>query len=204
MRRLRAHRHPREVREGAQRLPGVRPAPPHRGRGVHRAPDRSAAPGASCGPASGRSIRSASSTTPTGWCRPRKKGGRCRRDLHRQRPARWAAVQPRRDEFRLHGRLDGLGGRREDRAARATLPREEDPAGPRLHLGRRADAGRRALPHADGQDLGRHRPAPPRLHPLHLHPDRPDHRRRVGLLRDAGRRDPRGAGRASSGSRASA
>src|SRR6266436_7246949 len=41
VRRLRAHRYPREVREGPQRLPGMRPPPPDRGRRVHRAPDRS-------------------------------------------------------------------------------------------------------------------------------------------------------------------
>ena len=35
------------------------------------------------------------------------------------------AVQPRRDELRVHGRVDGLGGRREDRAAGAALARQE-------------------------------------------------------------------------------
>ncbi len=111
----------------------------------------------------------------------RKKGRRRRRDPHRNGQARWAAVQSGGHEFRVHGRVDGFGGGREDRATRAPLPRKEGPSCPRLHLGWRPDAGRRPLPHADGQDLGGHRPAPPRFHPVHLDPHRSHHRRRLGV-----------------------
>src|SRR5206468_6236548 len=51
----------------------------------------------------------------------------------------------------------------------------------------RPHAGGGPLPHADGQDVGRPRRAGPRGHPLHLDSDESDDRRRVRLVRDAGR-----------------
>ena len=58
---------------------------------------------------------------------------------------------------RVHGRLDGLGGRREDHApvrARARAPAAGDHV---LRLGRRAHAGGRAVADADGEDVRRAR-----------------------------------------------
>ena len=57
----------------------------------------------------------------------------------------------------------------------------------RFGLRRRAHAGRRGQPDADGQDLGRPDAAGRGPHPLHQRADRPDHRRRHGQLRHAGR-----------------
>ena len=57
----------------------------------------------------------------------------------------------------------------------------------RLGFGRRAHAGRRGQPDADGQDLGRPDAAGRGAYPLHQRADRPDHRRRDGQLRHAGR-----------------
>ena len=65
-----------------------------------------------------------------------------------------------------------------------------------LLLGRRAHDGGHALAHADGEDLRRPRAAARGEAALRQHPDRPHHRRRHRLLRDARGPQRRGAGRA--------
>ena len=105
------------------------------------------------------------------------------------------AGQPWRHGLRVHGRLDGLRGRREDRAARPAVAREEVSAHHRLGLGRRAHAGGRALAHADGEDVRRALAARRAAHPVRLDPHEPDDRRRQRELRDARRCHPRRARR---------
>ena len=61
----------------------------------------------------------------------------------------------------MGGSMGSVVGEKIARLARRSAG-EEGPAGHRLHLGRRPDAGGRALPDADGQDLRRHRAASPR------------------------------------------
>src|SRR5437660_1462231 len=100
--------------------------------------------------------------------------------------------------FQLHGGLDGIGGRGEDRPPHPALGREARPPHHRLGVRGRPHAGGRALADADGQDLRRNRPAPLRPYPLRLDPHESHHRWRVGVVRDAGRRDP---GRAGGGDR---
>ena len=100
-------------------------------RGLRRAPPRRRHDGGALAPISARPTRSASSTIRTAWRRPRKKAGDADAHLAGTRQARRAAGQPRRHGLRLHGRLDGLGRGREDRAARPAVARAEDPAGHR-------------------------------------------------------------------------
>ena len=85
----------------------------------------------------------------------------------------------------MGGSMGSVVGEKIARLARRSLEKKV-PLVLVCDLGRRPHAGRRALPHADGQDLGGHRPARTALHSLHLDPDQSDHRRRVGLLRHAG------------------
>src|ERR1035437_3776176 len=87
--------------------------------------------------------------------------------------------------LRVHGRLDGLRRRRKDRPARPAFSREEVPAHHRLGFGRRAHAGRRAFPHADGEDLRRALAARGASHSVRVHPHEPDHGRRQRQLCDA-------------------
>ena len=58
----------------------------------------------------------------------------------------------------MGGSMGSVVGEKIARLARA-IGRQAPAADPGLHLGRGADAGGRALADADGQDLGRHRPA---------------------------------------------
>ena len=64
-----------------------------------------------------------SSTTPTGSPPPARKAGDADAHVFRLGQDRRAAVPSRRDELRLHGRVDGLGGGREDRPAGPALAR---------------------------------------------------------------------------------
>ena len=106
-----------------------------------------------------------------------------------------APGEPRRHGLRVHGRLDGIRRRREDRAPRPAVARAEVSAHHRLGVGRRAHAGRRAVAHADGEGRRRARAARRASHSVHLDPHESDDRRRERQLRDARRRDPRRAGR---------
>ncbi len=102
---------------------------------------------------------------------------------HRRDPGRHL-----RHGLRVHGRLDGGRRRREGHPGRRARARRADPADHRERVGRRPDAGGHAGPHAARQDPRRHRAAAPRRGPLHLGPVRPDHRRRLRLVRGRRRR----------------
>src|SRR2546426_1557457 len=101
-------------------------------------------------------------------------------------------------DFSFMGGSMGVSRRREARPADAPLGREADRARRRLGVGRGPHAGGGAVPDADGQDVRGGRPATRGARALHLDPHQPDHRRGVGVLRDAGGRHP---GRAGGGDR---
>ena len=69
-------------------------------------------------------------------------------------------------------------------------PRPPDPAGHRVGLGRRPDAGRHPVADAAGQDGRRDRAAAPGRRAPDLGDERPDHGRRLRLVRGARRREP--------------
>ena len=104
------------------------------------------------------------------------------------RDARRAADRHLRPRLRLHGRLHGLGGRREGDPGRRGSACRGDPARRRQRLGRGADAGGHAGPHAAGQDDRLARGPPGGRPPLHLGPGRSHDGGRLRLLRGAGRR----------------
>ena len=90
--------------------------------------------------------------------RDRLKGVRSARRQRRRRPLRRGeAGRHQRRHLRhgvqLHGRLDGIRRRREDHDRRRARAGEKGAAADRLHLRRRADAGRDPLADADGEDL---------------------------------------------------
>jgi hypothetical protein len=94
---------------------------------------------------------------------------------------------------RLHGRLDGLGGRRALRARRRGRHRAEGALRQLHRHRRRAHAGRPAEPAADGQDQRRAHAPGQGPAALHQRADRPHHGRRLGQLRLHGRRGHRRA-----------
>ena len=140
-----------------QRLPGVRPAPADLGA---RSTSRSSpmrAPGTSCTPTFAPPTRCSSSTTPIVWpppagrramptpCIPARASSTGCRSISASWTspswaARWARWWARRSP--------GWRGARLDKKVPLVLV---------SRVGRRADAGGRALAHADGQDLGGHR-----------------------------------------------
>src|SRR6266571_2265339 len=197
MRRVRAHRHQGPLRPGPERLPELRASPPHQRAGVHRlAGGRRLVARARRHAPVRRSPQLRELPGPPGG---RREEGRAARGApQRVRPAGRDGDRPRCDGLQLHGRLDGVGRRREARPADAPLGREEDRARRRLGVGRGPHAGGGAVPDADGQDVRRGRPAARGARALHLNPHQPDHRRGVGVLRDAGGRHP---GRAGGGDR---
>ena len=115
-----------------ERLPELRLSPPHSGERLLRAPPRRGHDGGSSRSTSARPTRSASRTIRRASRRRSTNAGDTDALLAVHRHARRAAGQPRRDGLRVHGRLDGLGRRREDRAARPALARAEVSADPRL------------------------------------------------------------------------
>src|SRR6266581_2384666 len=182
MRRVRPHRHQGPLRPCAQRVPELRAPSPDQRAGLHR-------------PAGRRGVlaRAGRQALVHGSPAFRALQAAARRRAHRVRPAGRYADRPRRHGFQLHGRLDGLGGGREDRPADAALGRAAHPSDHRLGVGRRTYAGGRALPDADGQDVGRGRAAAGGARTVHLDSHQSHHRRCVSLLRDARRRDRRRA-----------
>src|SRR5205814_1010747 len=74
--------------------------------------------------------------------------------------------------------------------------REAAPAGRGLGVGGRAHAGGQLLAPPDGEGRRGAGPAAPARRPVHLADDRSHHRRRGGLARPPGRREPGRAGRA--------
>jgi len=98
-----------------------------------------------------------------------------------------------RDGIRVHGRIDGIRRRREDRAFCRTGSHARSTAHRRFMLRGRAHAGRRAVADADGQDLRRPGAPASGRDPVHLVADRSHDRRRDGVIRDAGRREHRRA-----------
>ena len=99
-------------------------------------------------------------------------------------------------EPRFIGGSMGCGGGREDRARHRARHRAQHAADHRLRFRRRAHAGGRRQPDADGQDFGG-ADAPGRSAPaLHQRAHRPHHRRRHRQLRHAGRSEHRRTGRA--------
>ena len=84
---------------------------------------------------------------------------------------------------------------RRSRARSSARSGQRLPLARRLLLGRRPHDGGHALPHADGQDLGRARAPARGAPPVPQPPDRPHHRRRDRLLRDARRPEHRRARR---------
>src|SRR5690348_10176699 len=87
----------------------------------------------------------------------------------------------------LHGRLDGLGGGREVHPCRRSRVARPDAADLLHRHRRRAHAGGPAIVVADGQDLGRARPAARRTPAIHRGAHASDDRRCFGKPRDAGR-----------------
>src|SRR6266566_3363272 len=194
MRGVRAHRHQRAFRSCPQRLPQLRPPSPHHRPRIHRpAGGRRLVARAGRPAALGRSpqVRELPGAPGAG----EKKGRGPGRPALGLRPVGRHAGGPRRDGFQLHGRVDGLGGGREDRAPDPALGGEEDPADHRLGVRGRPHAGGGAVADADGEDVGRDRPAEPGGRAVHFDPDQSDHGRCLGLLRNAGGCDPRRAWR---------
>ena len=191
------------VEENVERLPRVRP--PHEGRGAraHRACCSTRAPSSpSARTSSPRDVlRFSDGPRPTRRSSRARRGegrGRARarsagRGTHggpRRRDRRPRLLLPR----RLHGRGGG-GARRARRRGRARAPRAAarrvvSSGGARMHEGalslmQMAKTSARDRAAARGRAL-----------PYITHPRRPLHRRRLGLVRGAGRRHDRGAGRA--------
>ena len=78
-------------------------------------------------------------------------------------------------------------------ASSSAPPSSKCPAIVFSRLGRRAHAGGHLLADADGEDLRGDRPLPRGEEAVHLGDAAPDHRRRGGVVRLAGRRHPRRA-----------
>ena len=195
LRRLPRDRLLERARAQPAHLPEVRIPFPHRRAGTDRAAHRR---GTAEDPVRrGRARRSARLRRHQALRRPPEglpeSARRRRRGDRRGRFDRNAADRARGDGLPLHGRIDGLGRRREAHPRRRVRARAETPAGHRLRLRRRAHAGGHPLAHADGQDLGcvdapaRGRSA------LHLCAYRPHDRRRDGVLRHARRPEHRRA-----------
>ncbi len=121
-------------------------------------------------------------------------GRRQRRGGRRPRADRRPARGGRRVRFRLHGRLDGAGRGRS--TARRGQARRVAGGGAdrRPRLGRRAHAGRRLIVDADAAHDHRRRHGQGGGAPLHRAADRPDDRRRIGIVCD-GRRHHLGRAR---------
>ena len=98
--------------------------------------------------------------------------------------------------LRVHGRLDGRRRRREGDPCRRARPGRAGPADRRQRVRWRPDAGGHARADAAGQDAGGARATARGRRPVHLDPLRPDHRRRVRLVRRGRRREHRRARRA--------
>ena len=96
-------------------------------------------------------------------------------------------------EFNFAGGSMGRGFRRKTEAGRGLLPGAVPAPGLGLLLGRGQALRGHLGPDADGQDHFRGQAAQTGRAALYLHPGRPFHRRRGGLLRGPGRRDHRRA-----------
>src|SRR5207247_2630639 len=126
--------------------------------------------------------------------RPRdgtERGGRHRHGAHRRPCGRARGVR-----LRLPRRQHGERRRRAPDAAHRARGREAAAAGRGLGLGRRAHAGGHLLAPPDGEDRRGAGPAAHARRSVHLADDRSHHRRRGGLARPPGRRQPGRAGRA--------
>src|SRR5438034_9043784 len=192
IRSVRSHGHSGEVLAEPQRVPELRISPAHSSERLREPFDRRRhAGGARGGAALHRSPRvprvSATAEKSARQCR------RFRRVVCVWRHARRAADQSRRHGLRLHGRLHGIGGRRENRAVGCALARAEVSAHRRLRVRRRAHAGGRPVADADGESGRGPRPARGAAHTIYLDPDQSHDRRRERELRDARRRNSRGA-----------
>ena len=95
----------------------------------------------------------------------------------------------------MGGSMGSVVGEKVTRAAEHALA-SADAADRRQRVGRRADAGGHARAHAAGQDARRAGAPAGRRRPVHLGPVRPDHRRRLRLVRGGRRRQRRRAERA--------
>ena len=125
--------------------------------------------------------------------RPEAVSGPARGRADRDRDARRCRVGDRIDRLdprldlrhglRVHGRLDGRRRRREGHPSRRTRSRCTDTAPYRQRIGRGADAGRDARPHAAGEDARCARTPPRGRSAVHQHPVGPDHRRRLCVVR---------------------
>src|SRR5712692_3968050 len=195
MRRLRRGALQHRPGEEPQRLPEVR-APRAAGRAP--APGRAARPGR---PLRDRCRGAAARPAQVPGFAPLRRAplGSAGADRRRRCAGRDAGLDQgarpglRRVRVRLHGRLDGLGGRRVLNAWSQGRDRAEVAVRLRHRFGRGAHAGGCVVARADGENhrrADRSRRAAPAVH---HGPHRPDHGRGLGELRDARRRGDRRA-----------
>ena len=133
------------------------------------------------GPGRGRPARDRACATPPSGARARSTG----------RPVAICVM----DFGFMGGSMGAVVGEKVTRAAEHALA-ERGAADRRLGIRRRADAGGHALAHAAREDRRRARAAARRRRPVPQHPQRPDDRRRVRLVRGPRRRQHRRAERA--------